>query len=81
MILSSCLPSAQTLFAPASQVFFTASQISAAYSVSVCENVSGEYSYRKLVPCYTSSASTICRDQCRLTETAYCSASSRTSFV
>ena len=53
MIRSSFLPSAQTLFFPASQAFFTASHTSAAYSVSVWEKVSGEYSYRKLVPCYT----------------------------
>ena len=51
MIRSSFLPSAQVLPFPDSQVFLTASQTSAAYSVSVCENVSGEYSYRKFEPC------------------------------
>lgn len=51
MILSSSRPSAQTLAPPSSHVFLTASQTSTAYSVSVCEKVSGEYSKRKLVPC------------------------------
>lgn len=52
MIRSSFLPSAQTLPFPASQLLLTASHTSTAYGVSVCENVSGEYSYLKLVPCY-----------------------------
>ena len=52
MILSSFLPSANTLLVPANQVFFTASQTSTAKAGSVWEKVSGEYSNRKLVPCY-----------------------------
>lgn len=51
MILSSFLPSPNTLFVPANQVFFTASQTSTANAGSVWEKVSGEYSNRKLVPC------------------------------
>jgi hypothetical protein len=51
MIRSSFLPSAHTLPLPANHVFLTASHTSTAYSVSVWEKVSGEYSYRKVVPC------------------------------
>lgn len=57
MILSSFLPSPNTLFVPANQVFFTASQTSTANAGSVWEKVSGEYSNRKLVPCCKESKS------------------------
>lgn len=52
IILCSSRPSAHTLFFPASHCFFTSSHTSTAYSVSVCENVSGEYSKRNDVPCW-----------------------------
>ena len=92
MILSSFLPSPNTLFVPANQVFFTASQISTANAGSVWEKVSGEYSNRKLVPCCKErkepdgnqdpvSRESPGEDCGGLTSAAYCSASSLTSWV